>query len=464
MQNMNKVTQPLKIAIAGASGFIGGNLIKEINKDYLLKCLSRNSSRTNAPNTNVEWVETDLFSYTSVNSALENVDIAIYLVHSMLPSTRLFQGNFQDTDLFIADNFARACINNKVKQIIYLGGLIPEGKISTHLESRREVEDVFKSTEIPTTIFRAGMVVGNGGSSFEILKNLVLNLPAMVLPKWAKSNTQIIYIDDLVRIIKRAIHNDFFYNKTINTVNGQNINYEILIRQTAAFFNKRTLFINAPIHSVSFSKLWVSVFGNSEYELVSPLVDSLLCDLPHPEVPFEIKDLIQYSKYQDMLAKIERGKTKKRKKKFKSSDDNTVRSIQRLRNGHHLNVDKISDLYVSWLPTHMRNLIKVEKKEDKLFFYSLFLNRPLLILQFQHNHKALNRIKFHIIGGLLSKTKDTGWLEFRTISGGKYTLASINNFVPSLPWYIYKYSQALVHLKVMNDFGLFLENKSHSNS
>ena len=92
----------------------------------------------------------------------------------MLPSTRLFQGSFHDTDLMLADNFANACKENKVKQIIYLSGIIPQGKLSKHLESRKEVEEVFLATGIACTIFRAGLVVGNGGSSFEILKNLNL--------------------------------------------------------------------------------------------------------------------------------------------------------------------------------------------------------------------------------------------------------------------------------------------------
>lgn len=459
---MKNENQSIKIAIAGATGFIGRNLINEIDKKYVLKCLSRTPAPSQLNSPNIQWVETDLFSYTSVNSALKDADIAIYLVHSMLPSTRLFQGNFQDTDLFIADNFARACINNNVKQIIYLGGLIPEGKISPHLESRKEVEDVFKSTGITTSIFRAGMVVGNGGSSYEILKNLVLNLPAMVLPKWAKSNTQIIYIDDLVKIIARSINNSTFFNKTIDVVNGENITYENLIRETATFLNKPTHFFSVPIHSISFSKLWVSVFGNSEYELVSPLVDSLLCNLPHPEVQNEIKDLIEHKKYSDMLKKIHLEKTTKKKKLLNRKDSNTVRSIQRLKNGQQLDVDTICDLYVTWLPTHLKDLIRVETSEDKIFFYSIFIKEPLLILHFQQNHKGLNRIKFHITGGLLSKTNDTGWLEFRTVCGGQFTLASINNFVPSLPWYIYKYTQALAHLKVMHDFSKFLESKPHS--
>ena len=187
------------ITVAGASGFIGNNLIRELTSSYEVTGLSRTDKESTE---NLKWKSTDLFSFESTNNAMKNCDVAIFLVHSMLPSSRLFQGNFQDTDLMLADNFARACVKNNLKQIIYLGGLVPTSVISKHLASRKEVEDVFRSTGIPLTILRAGMVVGNGGSSFEILKNLVLNLPFMILPEWTKSNTQTIFIEDLVSVIR----------------------------------------------------------------------------------------------------------------------------------------------------------------------------------------------------------------------------------------------------------------------
>ena len=111
----------------------------------------------------------------------------------------------------------------------------------------------------------------------------------------------------------------------------------------------------------------------------------------------------------------------------------------------------------------MKNLIQAKWQGEYLNFSVLGLSKPLLVLEKQQENEDLERVKFHIVGGLLTKTKDTGWLEFRKVSGGKYTLASINNFVPSLPWYIYKYSQAAVHLRVMKNFGEYLGEKSQSN-
>jgi len=445
----------MRVTIAGASGFVGKHIIASLPKEYSIRGLSR-SART-SDQSNLEWTQTDIYSLQSTIDALENTDVAIYLVHSMMPSARLFQGNFEDTDILLADNFARACQANGVKQIIYLGGLVPEGNISKHLASRKEVEDVFKSTNIPVTILRAGMVVGDGGSSFEILKNLVLNLPMMVLPKWTQSNTQTIFIDDLVNSIIKSINNNNFFNKIIDTVNGEQLTYEDLIRQTAKFLGKEKILIPVPINYTGFSKLWVKIFGESDYELVDPLIDSLICDLPRTQVHPLLEDTVTHRTYQSMLVEVSKEKVIKRKGKKKPTDK-SVRSIQRLPNPHHYKNEIISKKYVTWLPKKFKFFITVKERGDIVTFHLMNLNSPLLILKKIKKKDELDRVKFHIKGGLLSKTGDTGWLEFRQVANGRFTLSSIHEFFPSLPWYIYKFTQAPVHAWVMKSFGNYLKN------
>lgn len=283
--------EKLRITIAGASGFVGASVLKRVPEAWLIHALSRGKGRANGM---IDWRKTDLFSLQSSVEALKETDVAVYLVHSMLPSTRLFQGSFADADLLIADNFASACVKNGVKQIIYLGGLVPDANISKHLASRREVEEVFKATGIPCTILRAGMVAGCGGSSFEILRSLVTNLPAMVLPQWTQVSTQVIYIDDLVRVLLASVMKRDFFDKTINVVNGEKLNYECLIRTTCGALGKKRFLLRVPIRSTAFSKLWVSLFSNANYELVAPLIDSLLCELPQKRPADLIAGMIQY--------------------------------------------------------------------------------------------------------------------------------------------------------------------------
>lgn len=443
----------MKITIAGASGFIGQKLISDIQNEYSIRGLSRFKPKSTS--TNIQWISTDLFSLQSTTEALKDTEIAIYLVHSMLPSSRLFQGSFQDTDLLLADNFAQACQLAKVKQIIYLGGLVPDKNISKHLQSRKEVEDVFKSTNIPTTILRAGMVVGNGGSSFEILKNLVINLPIMILPLWAKSLTQVIYIQDLVSIIKNAINNPAYFNQTLDVINGEKITYKELILKTSDYLHKKKFLIQVPINYIGLSKLWVKIFGQTHYELVSPLIDSLLCDFSHDYIAPLVGQHLKYKTYQSMLPEISTPKILT-KKSNTNSKENLVRSIQRLPNPKKLSSFDISEKYMNWLPLFFKSLIFIKRDSDIIFFMFLFFKKPLLILKRMKSVNHPDRVKFHIIGGLLSKTDNTGWLEFRIISGGKYTITGIHNFVPALPWYIYKYTQAIVHVYVIKKFSKYL--------
>lgn len=449
----------MRVTIAGASGFIGSHLIKKLPPSFTVRGLSRNAKDSNIEN--LKWVQCNLYSLGSTVNALKDTDVAVYLVHSMMPSSRLFQGNFQDTDILLADNFSRACEKANVKQLIYLGGLMPsQDTISKHLESRKEVEEVFKSTSIPVTALRAGMVVGDGGSSFELLRNLMFNLPVMVLPKWAQSQTQAIYIDDLIRVILKSINNHRFYNKTMDVINGEALTYKDLIQVTAQHFNKKRLFIPVPIHSTGFSKLWVTIFGQTDYALVSPLIDSLMCDLARSSIDPLIAPLIQHKRYRDMLHKVSGHKFKRQKTRHRSLQGHSVRSIQRLPNPHRFKNEEISQKYINWLPTYMRYWIRAKSDRDAVSFYAIGLPRPLLKLKRIPEQENIDRVKFNIVGGLLAKTTDTGWLEFRQIANGKYTLSSIHDFIPALPWFIYKYIQAPIHAAVMRAFSRFLSGEN----
>jgi len=147
----------------------------------------------------------DLFSPKSTADALEGADVAVYLVHSMKPSTGLFQGDFHDADLLLAANFARGYLEKGVRRISYLGGLVPDSHISQQLESRLDVGELRRATGIQVTEVRAGMVVGPGGSSFELLKTLVERLQAMILPEWTQCNTQAVFLDDVVQLLAAGV-------------------------------------------------------------------------------------------------------------------------------------------------------------------------------------------------------------------------------------------------------------------
>ena len=194
------------IAIAGATGFIGKWFIKKYKNKFNLIGLSRNQVDPNY-NSEIPWRQVDLYSISSTTDALKNVDIGIYLVHSMQPTTRMNQGSFEDTDILLADNFSRAAMACNLQQIIYVGGILPKDgfKMSKHLKSRYEVEKTLGSRSTPLTSIRAGIIIGPDGSSFKIVQKLVKNLPIMACPSWTKSLNQPLDILDALRVVDWSI-------------------------------------------------------------------------------------------------------------------------------------------------------------------------------------------------------------------------------------------------------------------
>jgi uncharacterized protein YbjT (DUF2867 family) len=458
----------MKVVVAGASGFVGEHLVRELAaQGASVVGLSRTQRQAQTPG--VSWREVDLYSAKSTALGVEGAEVAIYLVHSMKPSTTLFQGDFHDTDLLLADNFARACQKHGVQRIIYLGGLVPKGHISLHLESRREVEDVLASTGVPLTVFRAGMIVGPGGSSFEILRSLVKRLPLMVLPSWTRRRTQAVFIDDVLRVLTASVWDSTFANQTLDLVNGETLRYADLIDQMGEVLGVRRLGIPFPIESTGFSKLWVSLVSGTDYQLVSPLIDSLLCDLPSPGPDPKVARLIRYPNFRSMAHEaLRRAQTAEAGKRSKSPKAKrrwrTVRSIQRLTRLESKDCHWISTEYMRWLPGAFYSWIEVDvdRESGRIQFRFKGIDTPLLKLQYIHGDFDEDRMKFHIVGGLLSATEDTGWLEFRQVKHRHYTLAAIHEFVPSLPWPVYLMTQALLHSWTMSRFRAHLERVGRS--
>ena len=231
--------QKKKIAIAGATGFIGRWFIDRYKEKYDIIALSRKNVLKN--DSEVEWRVVDLFSISSSIDALKGVDYAIYLVHSMQPSTRLNQANFEDTDLLLADNFARAAQECKLKHIVYLGGILPKDNknLSKHLKSRYEVEGVLGSRNTPLTTIRAGIIIGPGGSSFNIVKKLVKNLPVMACPKWTLSKNQPADLELALHSIDVVIGNENYFGKFIEIGGKEVVTYMDILKETAFEMNKK---------------------------------------------------------------------------------------------------------------------------------------------------------------------------------------------------------------------------------
>lgn len=263
-----------KVVIAGASGYIGQNLLKKLKNKANLVGLSRNKRKDTKE---VEWRSCDLFSLADAEDALKDADVAVYLVHSMIPSAKLTQASFEDMDVILANNFARAAKRQNVKEIIYLSGIIPDNDqhLSRHLSSRLEVENILRYYGTPVTAIRAGLVVGPNGSSFPILTKLVQRLPAMILPRWTSSKTQPVALDDVLKSLSKVILNTVNKNRSIDIGGPDVMTYRSMMEETARILEKKRYMFNVPLFSLSLSKLWLRLITQTPKEIVYPLVESL---------------------------------------------------------------------------------------------------------------------------------------------------------------------------------------------
>ena len=445
------MTNKKTLAVAGATGFIGRWFIETYKHQYNIIALSR--KKIAKQNNEVKWRMVDLFSISSSVNALQDVDYALYLVHSMQPSTRMNQGNFEDTDLLLADNFSRAAESCKLKHIVYVGGILPKDNlnISKHLKSRFEVEQVLGSRSTPLTAVRAGIIIGPGGSSFKIVKKLVQNLPVMACPKWTKSKNQPVDLRIALKSIEQIFGNEKFFNVPIEIGGSEIVTYMDILKITAKEMKRKRLIFSIPFFSLGMSKLWVGLFSGSNRNFVSPLIESLRHDMTLKtnislkNLPsFTLKDTIKRAS--DSTINIPMAP----KGIAQTKDKNTVRSVQRIANPTRKTAEWVAQSYPIWLSKIFNKVIEAEEQNNLLKFKLLGLT--LLQLEYIKNRSDKNRQLFYITGGYLTKRTNRGWLEFRSILDGNYIITAIHEFVPRLPWIIYKFTQAKAHLFVMKKF------------
>ena len=420
----------------------------------------------------LSWAQTDLYSLLDAERALAGADVAIYLVHSMLPSGRLSQGTFRDYDTILADNFARAAHRRKVKQIIYLGGLIPSDcdKLSPHLESRLEVEKTLRQYPTPVTTLRAGLVVGTGGSSFTILMRLITRLPLLICPQWTQTRCQPIDVQDVVTCLMYAVDHLADHHRIYDIGGDDTMTYYEMLQTTAAAKDKIRFFTRVPFLSPGLSKYWVCLITGAPKTLVYPLVQSLRHNMevdPKRRLQPPGHHFKSFSQsLQDAIAFRESGESKttavtapkphafEMGAKQKAQKD--VQSVQRLPLPPGKNAQWVAQIYMKWLPKFLPWLIRVKVEGPTCFFHLVLLPAPLLILRLSEERSSPDRQLFYIKGGMLAGIQDRGRLEFREIADRSAIIAAIHDFRPSLPWFIYRYSQALFHLLVMRCFGRYL--------
>lgn len=463
------MTSPLDsrptLIVAGASGFVGQALAARLAASFRLVGLTRGKR---APGDGYEeWRSCDLFSLKDSEQALEGGSHAIYLVHSMMPSARLTQGRFEDLDLICADNFARAAKRAGLRQIVYLGGLLPDvPELSRHLESRREVESTLAGYGIPVTTLRAGLVLGAGGSSFQMMLRLVKRLPVMVVPRWTSTECQPIAVDDVVELLAYCLDRPSCFGQTYDIGGPEVLTYRDMMRLTANVLGAERPMVNVPVLSPGLSRLWVSAITGAPKELVAPLIQSLAHSMVVHDRRLQEEAGVPGLTFRAAIARALNDEDRPGHESAPAPaaygapraarPAAGVRSVQRLPLPRGRNAAWVAEEYMRWLPGGMRPL-RVEVDGQRVCrFYLRGVREPLLQLSFAPDRSGEDRQLFYITGGLLAADGGRGRLEMREAPDRKTVIAAIHDYRPRLPWSVYKNTQALVHLAVMYMFGRHL--------
>lgn len=487
---MSLSTSKMKIAIAGASGFVGRALIDTLlEKSGEIEVIGLSRARSGIRG-RVEWRQCDLFNLMQAENCLDGADVAVYLVHSMLPSAKLTQGSFADLDLLIADNFGRAAKKAGVKRIIYLGGIIPDEDLSPHLASRLEVEKALASHGVPCITLRAGLIIGRNGSSFDIMRKLVERLPLMVCPGWTRTRSQPVSLNNVIQTIVRLIDRPDIAPGSYDLGGRDVVTYIDMMQRVANIIGKRRIFIPIFLFSPNLSRLWVTLVTGAPRELIGPLVQSLRHEMVARNTDLMRTLNIDPDGFSESLAQAMGGagglslKSRKSRKSSQtpasvaslSSEEqivpvsasqpvadtapaNKVCSVQRMPLQPGRDVVWMRNEYARWLWNFFSPWIVIRQTEDGSleFIFQLFFRRlqwRLLWLRYAPERSSLERQLFYISGGLLlNRNFDSkGRFEFREVLSGQYVMIAIFDFIPALPWWVYKNTQAVVHLMVMNLF------------
>jgi uncharacterized protein YbjT (DUF2867 family) len=260
----------------GASGYVGSHLVPRlVERGHRVRAASRRRETLEARGwEGVEIVEADALDSASLAKALDGIEIAYYLVHSMASGA-----DFAERDRRAADHFRAAAEQAGVRRIIYLGGLQPPEAASPHLLSRRETGDVLRAGPVPVTELRAGIVVGAGSAAFEVIRDLVYHLPFMLTPRWVRSRSQPIALDDLLAYLVELPELDETAGRTYDAVGPETLTYEQLLRRFATVVDKRLVIIPVPVLSPRLSSYWLDLVTAVPASVARPLVDGLKHDL-----------------------------------------------------------------------------------------------------------------------------------------------------------------------------------------
>lgn len=265
----------MNILLTGVTGYIGQRLLPVLlDQGHHVVCCVRDARRFKYHNYNkndITVIEVDFLNPETLKAIPENIDVAYYLIHSM--ST--LSGDFENMEEVCAQNFKERLDHTHVKQVIYLSGIVNEVALSRHLTSRKHVEDILGEAAFALTTLRAGIIVGSGSASFEIIRDLVEKLPAMITPKWLKTRCQPIGIRNVIQFLDGVKDKSETYGQTYDIGGPDILTYKEMLLRFAKIRNLKRYIWVVPVMTPKISSYWLYFVTSTSYALAKNLVHSM---------------------------------------------------------------------------------------------------------------------------------------------------------------------------------------------
>ncbi len=264
----------MKILLTGATGYIGKRLLPVLIKQgHKVVCCVRDLNRFNPPEyvkSNIQLIEVDLLDKDSLKRIPKDIDGAYYLVHSMSASD-----DYEALEKQSAINFKKALEVTDANHVIYLGGIVNNDDLSKHLASRKQVEIELSKGSYNFTALRAGIIIGSGSASFEIIRDLVEKLPIMITPKWLNTRCQPIGISDVITFLSSTLFNNKTFNQNFDIGGPDVLSYKEMLLIFGRSRNLKRTIITVPIMTPKLSSYWLYFVTSTSYKLAVSLVHSM---------------------------------------------------------------------------------------------------------------------------------------------------------------------------------------------
>lgn len=265
----------MKILLTGVTGYIAPRLLPVLLQNgHEVVCCVRDKNRFNTKkfeSDKLSVVEIDFLKRESLDAIPDDVDIAYYLIHSMSTQT----GDFESMEQICAANFRDRIEHTHVRQVIYLSGIVNETELSKHLSSRKKVESTLAGSTFALTTLKAGIIVGSGSASFEIIRDLVEKLPVMVTPRWLQTKSQPIAIRNVIQFLTGVIGNTDTFNKSYDIGGPDILSYKQMLLRFAAIRGLKRRIIVVPVMTPRISSYWLYFVTATSFALAKNLVSSM---------------------------------------------------------------------------------------------------------------------------------------------------------------------------------------------